>query len=141
MIRLLGFVLVVCSAAPGFAQDTPCAPNGDTFVPVFAAAKLAMLTGDYDRFYDMVTPFVADADARKEELIGPLQSVLPEGFASCWTVVQRFEEPGFYQEVTFFDSGSGPVGLYLQGVYYDGDIRIMHFAYSDVPSDMLEKLQ
>lgn len=73
-------------------------------------------------------------------LIGPLQRLMPNGIKGCATVVHRFEPPGFYQEVVFFDTGSGPLGLYLSAATFGGDLKVIYFAYSDSPADMLENL-
>lgn len=141
-LRLL-FILAaaLAPAATALAQDAACENGPRDAVPAFEAAKSAMLRGDYEAFYALATPHVPDAESRKSQLIGPLQRALPDGFRSCWTVVERFEDPGLYQDVTFFDSGAGPVGLYLLGAVYRGEITIMHFAYSQVPSDMLGNLK
>ncbi|NNF24567.1 MAG: hypothetical protein HKN63_07160 [Rhodobacteraceae bacterium] len=138
---LFGLAAALATATTALAQDAPCENAQTDAVPAFEAAKSAMLQGDYETFYKLSTPHVPDAESRKPQLIGPLQSALPGGFKSCWTVVERFEEPGLYQDVTFFDSGAGPVGLYLLGAVYKGEITIMHFAYSQVPSDMLDNLK
>ena len=115
-------------------------PEAEQSTPVFEQAKAALTKGDYDQFYQLVTPMVANPEEKRISLMGPLQRLFPKGFLSCWNVVQRFEQPGLYQDVSFFDTGDGPLGLYLLGTVFNGQIVIMHFAYSDVPADMLDHL-
>ncbi len=133
-------VLVIGLVGAAVAQEPVCDPSADKTVPVFEEAKSAMLTGDYDRFYRQVTPYVANPDEKRASLIGPLQRLMPNGFEGCATIVHRFEPPGLYQEVVFFDTGKGPLGLYLSAAMFDGELRIIFFSYSDSPADMLENL-
>ena len=134
---LLASLVATSAALPASAV---CTPQPDTAVPVFEIAKEAMLSGDYDTFYDAATPFVANADEKRASLLGPLQRVMPSGFSGCSSAAFRFEAPGLYQEVVMFETETGPLGLYLLGVMYKGKVQIIHFAYSDSPADMVERL-
>lgn len=141
MTRFLAvLVLGLGQAGAALAQGAACSPNADNPIPVFEEAKSAMLAGDYDRFYELVTPYVANPEEKRASLMGPLQRLMPKGFKGCATVVHRFEPPGLYQEVVFYDTGSGPLGLYLSATVFGGEPRIIFFAYSDSPADMLENL-
>lgn len=141
MRRFIAAALVTVGlASPALAETPVCDPPADQPVPVFEEAKAAMLAGDYDRFYELVTPYVSNPEEKQASLIGPLQRLMPKGFEGCATVVHRFEPPGLYQEVVFYDTGRGPLGLYLSGAIFDGAVRIIFFSYSDTPSDMLENL-
>lgn len=139
----LSFAAALFALGVGHAQanDARCKPNPTNTVADFETAKDAMLRGEYDRFYEVVTPFVQNREARKAELLEPLRRAFPNGFRECASVVFRKQKPALFQEVILFDTGAGPLGLYLQGAQFRGDIKIIHFAYSDTPSDMIEKLK
>lgn len=135
---ILASITFLFSATGVFAA---CSPDAERPVPAFETAKRALLVGDYDTFFDVTTPFVLNREERRQTLVGPLERLVPDGFPSCVTVVSRFEAPALYQEVVFLEVTRGYLGLYLRGVEVNGDVRIVHFAYSDMPSDMIDKLE
>ena len=143
MKRLLSICLcaLILSAGSALAEETACVGELTNNVPAFEAAKRAFLDGDYHRFYSIATPMVPNADEKRDGLMGGLVSALPDGFKGCWTIAERYESPGLYQDVSFFDTGGGPLGLYMMGTVFRDEIIVMQFSFSDSATDALDELR
>lgn len=127
------------SLAAGAAQAT-CSPNPAEPVAAFEIAKQALLDGEYDLFLRTVLPINQDPLLDRERLVGALERGWPDGLPGCESVAFRSDPPGYYQEVVFFEAGSGPIALYMEAALFRGAIKIMSFNYSDSPADILQSM-
>ncbi|MEJ6403424.1 hypothetical protein [Yoonia sp. 2307UL14-13] len=112
-------------------------------VSVFEDAKTAFFRTDYRAFANLVGDYIPDMDARFEALFGPLDMFEPRGYESCQTILQRRENPSFYQEVIlFFPRGvDGPIALHLVGAEIGGTVRVLEFTYNSSVGAVLEGLR
>lgn len=137
----LGLVLS-CLATQACAQTAPaCDFTGPTVFPEMEATKAAFLAGDFDKFLALSTadmPNAPDASVMKS-----LVDLVPDGFASCTTIVQREDVGGFVQEVSLFElpDGQGPISLYIRSALVDGQRRILQFTFNSTMSTVLDELR
>jgi hypothetical protein len=141
-IALCLAALLSCIAGQSAAQTTPaCAFTGPTVFPEMEAAKAAFLAGDYPGFFALAAAQMPNADG--VALMAGITEAVPDGFASCTTVVQREDVGGLVQEITLFQlpEGKGPISVYVQSALINGQRVILQFSFDSTLSDVLEKLQ
>ena len=128
---------------PLTALAQSCDPSTDADIPVFEDAKTAFLRTDYRAFANLVDDYIPNMDEQFKGLFEPLDVFEPQGFDRCRTILQRREDPAFYQEVIlYFPKGSAvPLALHLIGAEVDGEIRVLEFTYNSAISAVLDKLQ
>ncbi|MGL4321711.1 MAG: hypothetical protein ACRCS3_12695 [Paracoccaceae bacterium] len=121
--------LSLLSMTSACAQEPGCAFTGATIYPEIEAAEVAFLAGNYEGFVGLVAAGMPQLDAAA--LIAPLQEAVPNGFASCTTILQREDVGGLVQELTVFTApeGAGLVVLYTQSALVDGSRRILQFSF------------
>lgn len=127
----------------GAAHAGPCGPQQDEDIVLFEAAKAAFLAADYEKFVELAGDYFPDLESNFDNYFGQIQVVFPNGFDSCATVLQRREEPGFYQDLVFyFPAGSkAPMALLLVAARVDGEIKLVEFNYNTSISDVLSDLK
>ncbi|NJM84608.1 MAG: hypothetical protein HC844_21190 [Tabrizicola sp.] len=137
----LAFVLS-CIASQGCTQTTPaCSFTGPTVFPEMETAKAAFLTGDYQGFFGLAAAQMPNTDG--VALMAGITEAVPDGFASCTTVVQREDVGGLVQEITLFQlpEGKGPISVYVQSALIDGQRVILQFSFDTTFANVLEKLR
>ncbi len=137
----LAAVLSLLAMTSACAQEPSCAFTGQTIFPELEGAEAAFLAGDYARFVGLAGAAMPQLDA--DALIAPLADAVPDGFASCSTVLQREDVGGLVQELTVFSApeGAGLVVLYMQSALIDGSRRILQFSFDSDLNKMLALLQ
>ncbi|WP_411892394.1 hypothetical protein [Yoonia sp. SDW83-1] len=137
------FSSLLLSFLPLSALAQSCDPSTDADIPVFEEAKTAFLRTDYRAFANLVDDYIPTMDAQFKGLFGPLDAFEPQGYDRCRTILQRREEPAFYQEIVlYFPKGSAvPLALHLTGAEVDGEIRMLEFTYNTSISTVLDKLR
>lgn len=137
----LAAVMSLLAMTSACAQGLSCAFTGQTIFPELEGAEAAFLTGDYARFVGLAGAAMPQLDA--DALIAPLADAVPDGFASCSTVLQREDVGGLVQELTVFSApeGAGLVVLYMQSALIDGNRRILQFSFDSDLNKMLALLQ
>ena len=136
---------LIAMAGTGQAQSlsSPCALNGLAPAPVQDEIKSAFLAGQYETFYRLSTPLISDASERYAEIIGPLPTLVPTGFADCSTILRRRDEGGMTQEVSLFSlkpPGSGVIALLLVTAPVAGKEQVIFFSYNDKVTQVLSAL-
>lgn len=137
----LAAILSLVTAASASAQGTGCAFTGTTVFPELEAAEVAFLGGEYAQFAGLIGAAMPQLDV--EALIAPLSEAVPDGFASCTTVLQREDVGGMVQELTVFTvpDGAGLVVLYAQSALIDGTRRVLQFSFDSDLTKMLALLK
>lgn len=120
-----------------------CDPDDGLSPPLFEKAKTAFFEGDYQRFSDLMGPYFLDIHYRYDELFGPIDASFNGAWASCETVLRRYEEPGFKQELILYfdDEIDGPMTVLLIGAEVDGQLQMIEFWYDTSISVVLEGLR
>jgi hypothetical protein len=134
-------LLLSCMASQGCTQTAPaCAFTGPTVFPELETAKAAFLAGDYAGFVALAGVMMPNVDGGA--LMAGITEAVPDGFATCTTVIQREDVGGFVQEVSLYQlpEGQGPISLYLQSALVDGKRVILQFTFDSALSAVLEKL-
>ena len=133
--------LAICSA--GITHAAVCGPDTEADIPHLEAMKESFLTAEYLRFAEQAGPYFPDLAKNVKDYLGQVMVVFPNGFESCETVLQRREDPGFYQDVVFFyPAGSpAPVALLLVAVAAQGEVRLIEFTFNTAISDVLEDIK
>jgi hypothetical protein len=137
----IAFVLS-CLASQGCTQTVPaCAFTGPTVFPEMETAKVAFLAGDYAGFFALAAAQMPNTDG--VALMAGIAEAVPDGFASCTTVVQREDVGGLVQEITLFQlpEGKGPISVYVQSALIDGQRVILQFSFNTSLDAVLEKLR
>ncbi len=139
----LRLALILTSiATQGCTQTVPsCAFTGPTVFPEMEAAKAAFLAGDYDGFFAQAAAQMPNTDG--VALMAGITQAVPDGFASCTTVVQREDVGGLVQEITLFQlpEAKGPISVYVQSALIDGQRVILQFSFDSTLANVLEKLR
>ena len=137
----LAAVFSLLAMTSACAQEPSCAFTGSTIFPEMEGAEAAFLAGDYVRFVGLVGAGMPQLDA--DGLIAPLTEAVPDGFATCTTVLQREDVGGLVQELTVFSApeGAGLVVLYMQSAQIDGNRRVLQFSFDSDLNKMLALLQ
>ena len=121
-----------------------CEPTGPRDIPYLESMKDAFFAADYVTFAQRMGPFFPQIDQQFEGLFGPLQEVFPDGFTRCVTVLQRREEPGFYQDLVLVyptSSPETPLALLLIAVDPGDGIKLLEFTYNTNVSVVLRELK
>ncbi len=110
---------------------------------MFETAKTAFKSGDYRTFTRIVGNFFPDLKDNYDGYFGKLDELFPEGYDRCTTILQRREDPGFYQDmVLFFPKGyDAPMAVLLIGAKIDGEVRMIEFNYNTNISGVLDELK
>lgn len=134
--------MLSCIASPGCTQTTPtCAFTGPTLFPEMEAAKAAFLAGDYPGFFALAAAQMPGTDG--VALMAGITGAVPDGFASCTTVLQREDVGGLVQEITLFQlpEGNGPISVYIQSALIDGKRVILQFSFDSTLANVLQNLR
>jgi len=134
--------LALCLTANiSLAQD--CTGENLIIIPEIEAAKSALLATDYQEFARLLAKDIRSLTERADETFGPLQRALDSPFSACTTVLQRFESPGYYQDISAYqhDDVEGELYLLLVGVRIAGNFQFTEFVYNDIPGDVFDKLR
>lgn len=141
MIRFAAVLSVV--AAPLWAAPV-CEMRGAEPVEVLEQAKEAFLHSEFDDFVAIAAEIMPEAAAQNilKEL-RRLDGLLPDGFDSCQTVVQRRDTGGMVQEVTTFNvkGQDFPISLYLQVTPVRDRMLISYLNFNTTMSDVLDQLR
>jgi hypothetical protein len=138
--RLAG-LLTLMSITGACAQEPSCGFIGATIFPELEGAEAAFLAGDYDRFVGLVGSGMPGLDG--QALMAPLVEAVPDGFATCTTILQREDVGGLVQELSLFSTadGAGLVVLYMQSALVGDARRILQFSFDSDLTKMLALLQ
>ena len=122
-------------------QAGACGPDTPQDIAYFEDAKSAFLQADYRAFFDGMGPYFPGVDF--DATFGQARVVFPNPFTHCRTVLQRREEPGFYQDlVLYFPAGSdAPLALLLVGTKVDGQVNLIEFTFNTNISEVLDSLK
>ncbi len=139
-----GFVItgILCGlGSAGWAQTPACGFTGPTIFPELEAAEAAFVAGDYPGFFALAGAMMPNVDGTA--LMAGISDAVPGGFVSCTTIIQREDVGGFVQEVTIFDlpDQKGPISLYLQSAFVNGERQVMQFSFDSALGPVLEKLR
>ena len=136
-------VLLSAMLLPSFAAAQSCAPSTAADIPAFEQAKTAFYRTDYRAFANLIGDYIPDLEERFDALFDPLAVFEPQGYDRCRTILQRREEPSFFQEIVFFfpKGNDVPIALYLAGAEVDGDIKILEFSYNSAITEVLDSLR
>ena len=139
---MICFAALCLSLCPLSVAAQSCNPSTPADIPLFEAAKTAFLKTDYRAFANLVDDYIPSIDSQFDALFGPLDAFEPQGYDRCRTIVQRREDPGFYQDIVlYFPKGSAvPLALHLAGAEVDGTVRVLEFTYNTSISAVLDKL-
>lgn len=134
---------LVLSLLAGPVAAGPCGPALDHDIVLLEAAKAAFLAADYTKFAEMAGDYFPDLETNFDNYFGQIQVVFPNGYDRCQTVLQRREDPGFYQDLVFyFPKGSdAPMALLLIAAKVGSDIRLIEFTYNTSISAVLDELK
>lgn len=134
--------LAFCLSA-SVASAQSCTGEDLVIIPEMEAAKDAFFDGNYQRFADMMGANFPGFSARAPEMFGPLENLVAGAYASCHTILQRHESPGFYQDMVIFydDQVEGPISLLLVGADFGGEFRFVEFTFNSSMSAVLENLR
>ncbi len=134
--------ILSCIASQGCTQTTPaCAFTGPTVFPEMETAKAAFLAGDFAGFFAQAAAQMPNTDG--VALMAGITQAVPDGFASCTTVLQREDVGGLVQEITLFQlpEGNGPISVYVQSALIDGQRVILQFSFDSTLANVLENLR
>ena len=139
-MKLLSILFVLLA---GTAWAGPCGPDRETDVPVLEDAKAAFLDADYRAFTTIAGAYFPDIEENFDNYFGQIQVVFPNGYVSCHTVLQRREEPGFFQDLVFYipEGYDAPMALLLIAAEVDGEAKLIEFSYNTSISAVLEELK
>ncbi|WP_322865157.1 hypothetical protein U5922_002470 [Aquicoccus sp. G2-2] len=140
-MKLLIAALALVAAGPALA-DPVCEMRGAEPLPVFETAKAAFLKGDFSAFLGSATVLMRGERAALEAPLAKLADLVPSGFDSCQTILQRRDIGGLVQEVTTFDipGKSFPISLYLQAAPVKGAMGITSLSYNSKLDTVLNEL-
>lgn len=140
--------LFTCVAAAAFCATgksyaAVCGPDTPGDIPYLETLKSAFLDADYRRFAELAGPYFPDLMENLNGYFGQMMVVFPNRFPSCETVLQRREEPGFFQDVVFYyPAGSpAPVALLLVAVKAQGEVRLIEFTFNSSISEVLSDIK
>ncbi len=136
-------LILSMAAAPAWAAPV-CEMGGAEPVGIFEQAKQSFLHREFDDFVEVAAAIMPKkaADAVTQEL-QKLDGMLPEGFDSCQTIVQRRDAGGMVQEVITFNvrGKDFPISLYLQGTPVRGKMIVSYLSFHTTMSNVLEQLK
>lgn len=138
------FFFACCMAlVAGQAHSATCGADRESDIPELEALKSAFLDADYRRFAELAGPYFPDLVENLNGYFGQMMVVFPNPFPSCETVLQRREDPGFYQDVVFYypAGANAPVALLLVAVRAEGVVRLVEFTFNTAISDVLEDIK
>lgn len=134
---------LLMTLAAGHADAAACGPDADADIPELEALKSAFLAADYRQFAELAGPYFPDLVENLNGYFGQMMVVFPNPFPSCETVLQRREDPGFYQDVVFYypAGAQAPVALLLVAVRAKGEVRLVEFTFNTAISDVLSDIK
>ncbi len=140
--RVAAFLAYVLFSASAVVAGV-CEENGAVEIAGLEVVKAAFLGGKYGIFTQSLGPFFEDQLEELDHSMGELNRVFPNGFDSCTIILQRFEEPGFVQEVTVYGGErlDGYITLYLAAAEVEGQWAILKFNLDTDTSIILDQLR
>ena len=137
------FAACIFALAAGRADAAACGPDRAADIPELEALKSAFLAADYRQFAELAGPYFPDLVDNLNGYFGQVMVVFPNPFPACETVLQRREEPGFYQDVVFYypAGAAAPIALLLVAVRAEGQTRLVEFTFNTAISEVLEDIK
>ena len=138
---LASFTLAALVAAPTSAAT--CGADTSSDIPLLETAKAALLNADYRSFTQIAGPYFPDLAENYDGYFGQLESIFPDGFDRCVTILQRREAPSFSQDLMlFFPKGyESPMAVLLIAADVEGTTRMIEFSYNTNISGVLDELK
>ena len=120
-----------------------CGPDNADDIPYLEDLKADFLNADYAEFAKRAGPYFPDLAENARDYFGQVMVVFPSPFPACATILQRREDPGFYQDLVFyFPAGSSaPVALLLIAARAEDKVHLIEFTFDTSISDVLEDIK
>ncbi len=138
------FASAALTIAPLVAlAETVCEMGDATPYPVIEEAKAAFLASEFSEFSQQVTALMSHQRAPVDSALKQLEEIVPRGFDSCATILQRVERGGMVQEIATFNvrGGAFPVAVYFLAIPIRDDMGIALFNFNTTLEEVLDSIR
>jgi len=134
--------LAFCLTA-SVASAQSCTGEDSIIIPEMEAAKDALFAGEYETFGQLLGPGFQGLPEGATEMFAPFRNLVKNGYDGCTTILQRHEDPGFYQDVVMYTTADHPtpIALLLTGADIDGAFRFLEFKLNTSFASVVETLR